>query len=161
MVLRLKKYAMWDFCFFVVYRVWTFHFYQIWNNFTFRFPVTSRNHVTRRYCGWIFFLQIWSCYIPLESCCYADSESYKNLGLKIKCSRDISNLNISWGLYFQTLFLMWLWISLTRAFQRSIIWPPLVRIVFSPYKTSSSRDPYGFFFLCQSRSYYIPLESCC
>ena len=124
-----------------MYGVWSFHFYQIWNNSTGRFSVTSRGHVTRFYYGRkYFFLQIWSCYIPLESCCYADPESYENIGLKMKWSRDItvwnlsrdvtwpfSNQNIPWVLRFHTLFLIWFWISLTRAFQRYIIWPTLTK----------------------------------
>ena len=33
------------------------------------------------------------------------------------------NLNISRGLHFQPLFLMWFWISIKRAFQQYITWP--------------------------------------
>ena len=54
-VLRLKKYTMGDFVFFVLYRVWTFHFYQIWNNSTRRFSVTYGGHVTIFYYGWKYF----------------------------------------------------------------------------------------------------------
>ena len=118
-----------------MYRVWTFHFYQIWNNSTGRFSLTSGGHVTRFYYGWKYFfcpnmVMLYTIGKLFLNCL----EYYKKFGLKMKCSRDItiwnlssdvtwpfSNQNISRGLHFHTLFLIWFWISLTRAFKRYIM----------------------------------------
>ena len=74
------------------------------------------------------FLERGSYHIPLESSFNVDSESSKNHGLKMKSWRDILiwilacdvtwptwNRNISPGLYFQTMVLIWFWITVTLA----------------------------------------------
>ena len=80
--------------------------------------------------GKIYFFLQRSCYIPLESPFYADLESSKNHGLKVKSWIDILiwiwacdvtwlnwNRNISPGLHFQSIVLMWFLISVVLAFQ--------------------------------------------
>ena len=72
-------------------------------------------------------------------------KSWRDISISI-WSRDVtcpnSNQNISPGLHFQTMVLRWFWISVKRAFQRYMTWPPLTKkIFFSTYMTSPSRDP--------------------
>ena len=113
---------------------------------------------------------------PLESSFYADSESSKSHGLKMKSWRDILNWiwacdvtwpnwnrNISPGLHFQTMVLMWFLISVALAFQRHITWPPLEKKnIFAYYDvtwyavmTSQKNGPIEYFHFSKIGKYLV------
>ena len=50
------------------------------------------------------------------------------------------NRNISRRLHFQTMVLMWFWISITLAFQRYITWPYLEKKIIFVHINITSRD---------------------